>query len=206
MNNLKIISQNPDHYQLPQKNGGNEDPLRHTVENTRAMDAAKLERVLAKPFIACFDGHNKGVWNIIKAYFTAITFIIWYKRWSTHNLNGICVDASAGEIFTTIGQGSQLKHWNLPEEVDGDLSDPSHSIPVQFIPHSILHLPVEASIMASCASGRSVFLLDTQQKAPLMKIVMSLRTFMESKRSFYIYSASDVYNVYIVDMRNLKSD
>jgi WD repeat and SOF domain-containing protein 1 len=94
MNNLKIkvISRNPDHYQretkhdiykVPQKNGGNEDPLRHTVENTRAMDAAKLERVLAKPFIACFDGHNKGVWNIIKAYFTAITFIIWYKRWSS---------------------------------------------------------------------------------------------------------------------------
>jgi hypothetical protein len=48
-------------YKVPQKNGGNEDRLRHAVEYTRGMNAAKLERVFSKPFVACFDGHNEGV-------------------------------------------------------------------------------------------------------------------------------------------------
>uniref|UniRef100_A0A914QMX0 Uncharacterized protein n=1 Tax=Panagrolaimus davidi TaxID=227884 RepID=A0A914QMX0_9BILA len=70
MNNLeiKVISRNPDQCETkhdickePQKNGGNGNPLRHIVEYTRAMDAAKLERVFAEPYIACFDGYNEGV-------------------------------------------------------------------------------------------------------------------------------------------------
>jgi WD repeat and SOF domain-containing protein 1 len=277
MNNLriKVISRNPDHYQretkhdiykVPQKNGGNEDPLRHAVEYTRAMNAAKLERVFAKPFIACFDGHNEGV-GVLSKHPLRLSHLLsgardgQVKIWrlsnkkclgtiQAHNgpVNGISVDGSIGEIFTTIGQDSQLKHWNLPEEFDGDLSEPTHSIPLQFVPHSISHLynstdfviagegisvwklyrdspvrtydvgpntvhsircsPVEASVMAGCASDRSIFLLDTRQKAPLTKMVMSLRTNNISWNpieAFTFTAASDDYNVYTFDMRNLKS-
>jgi WD repeat and SOF domain-containing protein 1 len=38
-----------------------QDPFRHQVEYTRALNAAKLERVFAKPFLASFDGHNEAV-------------------------------------------------------------------------------------------------------------------------------------------------
>uniref|UniRef100_A0AC35GP86 Uncharacterized protein n=1 Tax=Panagrolaimus sp. PS1159 TaxID=55785 RepID=A0AC35GP86_9BILA len=50
-----------DIYEVPQKIEGKKDPIRHIVEYTRAMDAAKLERVFAEPSIAYFDGHNEGV-------------------------------------------------------------------------------------------------------------------------------------------------
>jgi hypothetical protein len=39
---------------------------------------------------------------------------------------GFPVDPSVDEIFTTIGQDSQLKLWNLPEEFDVDLSEHIH--------------------------------------------------------------------------------
>uniref|UniRef100_A0A914QBN9 Uncharacterized protein n=1 Tax=Panagrolaimus davidi TaxID=227884 RepID=A0A914QBN9_9BILA len=219
---IKVISRNPDHYlretkhdiyKVPQKNGGNEYPLRHTVEYT--MNAAKLERVFAKSFIACFDGYNEGV-GVLSKHPLRLSHLLsgardgQVKIWrlskkkclrtiQAHNgpVNGIYVD----EIFRTTGQDSQLKLWNLSEEFDGDLSEPTHSIPLQFVPHSISHLynstdfviagegisvwklyrdsplriydvgpdtvhsircsPVEASVMAGCASDRSIFLLDT---------------------------------------------
>lgn len=43
------------------------DPFRHQVEYTRALNAAKLERVFAKPFIASLAGHNDAV-HILKKH------------------------------------------------------------------------------------------------------------------------------------------
>uniref|UniRef100_A0A914QNQ0 Uncharacterized protein n=1 Tax=Panagrolaimus davidi TaxID=227884 RepID=A0A914QNQ0_9BILA len=131
MNNLKIkvISDHYEHetkhdtYKVHQKNGGNEDPLRHAVEYTHAMNAAKLERVFAKPFIACLDGHNEGV-GILSKHTLRLSNLLWCKGdqikiWRLLNKkclqsieahNGM-VSISVGEIFTIIVQDSQLKHW-----------------------------------------------------------------------------------------------
>jgi WD repeat and SOF domain-containing protein 1 len=73
--------------------------------------------------------------------------------------------------------------------------------------HSIRCRPVDAYVMAGCASDRSIFLLDTRQKAPLTKMVMSLRTNNISWypiEAFTFIAASDDYSVYFVDMRELK--
>lgn len=37
------------------------DPFRAQTEYTRALNATKLERVFAKPFVASLDGHLEGV-------------------------------------------------------------------------------------------------------------------------------------------------
>lgn len=68
---IKVISRNPDEYQRETKhdifkaprsyNALAQDPFRHQIEYTRALNAAKLERVFAMPFIASFDGHNEAV-------------------------------------------------------------------------------------------------------------------------------------------------
>ena len=43
----------------------NYDPALHPLETpreyTRALNAVKLERVFAKPFVGCLDGHRDGV-------------------------------------------------------------------------------------------------------------------------------------------------
>lgn len=38
-----------------------QDPFRAQTEYTRALNATKLERVFAKPFVASLDGHLEGV-------------------------------------------------------------------------------------------------------------------------------------------------
>lgn len=43
-----------------------EDPFRHQVEYTRALNSAKLERTFAKPFICALEGHNDGVHTLAK--------------------------------------------------------------------------------------------------------------------------------------------
>lgn len=51
------------------------DPFRHQVEYTRALNAAKLERVFAKPFIAAFDGHNEAV-HLLKKHPTRLSTVL----------------------------------------------------------------------------------------------------------------------------------
>ncbi len=64
---VKVLSRNPDKYtretsldlhKLPR----NYDPALHPFESqreyTRALNAVKLERVFAKPFLAALDGHS----------------------------------------------------------------------------------------------------------------------------------------------------
>lgn len=67
---VKVLSRNPDRYsretsldihKLPR----NYDPALHPFEAqreyTRALNAVKLERVFAKPFLASLDGHSDMV-------------------------------------------------------------------------------------------------------------------------------------------------
>uniref|UniRef100_A0A7E4W722 Sof1 domain-containing protein n=1 Tax=Panagrellus redivivus TaxID=6233 RepID=A0A7E4W722_PANRE len=272
---VKVLSRNPDHYQretkndifkVPVRNGGKEDPLRHAVEYTRALNAAKLERVFAKPFIGSFDGHNEGV-SVLAKHPLRLGYLFsgardgQVKIWRLSNrkclsttqahagpVNGISVDGVSGELFATIGQDAQLKHWNLAENIVQDLGEPAHSVPLSYVPHSISHLydstdfvvsgegisywklhrdtpvrtydlgpntvhsvrssPVEATIVAGCASDRSVFLLDTRQKYPVHRIVMSLRPnniCWNPIEAYNFVAASDDYNLYGFDMRNMSA-
>jgi DDB1- and CUL4-associated factor 13 len=45
------------------------------VEYTRALNAAKLERVFAKPFLASFDGHNEAV-HLMEKHPTRLSTIL----------------------------------------------------------------------------------------------------------------------------------
>ncbi|XP_015272443.1 PREDICTED: DDB1- and CUL4-associated factor 13-like, partial [Gekko japonicus] len=67
---VKVLSRNPDDYvretkQDLQRVPRNYDPALHPFEvpreYTRALNATKLDRVFAKPFIASLDGHRDGV-------------------------------------------------------------------------------------------------------------------------------------------------
>ena len=70
---VKLLERNPDNYVRSSKQEINRiqrnvDPDLHPFEfareYTRALNAAKLDRVFAKPFIASLDGHSDGVYCI----------------------------------------------------------------------------------------------------------------------------------------------
>ena len=67
---VKVLSRNPEDYlrgstseinRLPRNLDPDLHPFEAAREYTRALNAAKLERVFAKPFLASLDGHNDGV-------------------------------------------------------------------------------------------------------------------------------------------------
>jgi len=72
---VKVISRNPEDYirgsskeihKLPRNLNPDLHPFEAAREYTRALNAAKLERVFAKPFIASLDGHADGVNCLIR--------------------------------------------------------------------------------------------------------------------------------------------
>jgi WD repeat and SOF domain-containing protein 1 len=49
---------------VPRNYAVTEHPFQEAREYVRAMNAVKLERVFAKPFVAGLDGHRDGVHRI----------------------------------------------------------------------------------------------------------------------------------------------
>ncbi|XP_047530167.1 DDB1- and CUL4-associated factor 13 [Vanessa atalanta] len=72
---IKVISRNPEDYlratkrdihKIPRNYDPNLHPLEGPREYVRALNAVKLERVFAKPFIGNLDGHTDGVSTLAK--------------------------------------------------------------------------------------------------------------------------------------------
>lgn len=67
MPKIKVLSRNPDDYvretkhdihKMPRNYAPDVHPMAQAREYVRALNATKLERVFAKPFIASLDGHT----------------------------------------------------------------------------------------------------------------------------------------------------
>lgn len=80
------------------------------------------------------------------------------SRVNKFNFLGISIDDVGGDVFVSVGQDSQLKHWQLPDDIDSDLSDPVHSIPLSDVPHSISHVAKSTDFVVS-GDGISVWKL-----------------------------------------------
>ncbi|VDM54502.1 unnamed protein product [Angiostrongylus costaricensis] len=110
-----------------------EDPFRAQTEYTRALNATKLERVFAKPFVATLDGHVEGV-HILAKHPSRPSIVLsgardgQVKVWAlarrhclatfqTHcgPVNGISVDTATGDSFVTVGQDCAINRWRLPQ-------------------------------------------------------------------------------------------
>ena len=72
---IKVLSRNPVHYMRATKNDIHKvvrnysphiHPFSASREYIRALNATKLDRVFAKPFIVSLDGHRDGVYCIAK--------------------------------------------------------------------------------------------------------------------------------------------
>lgn len=238
---MKVISRNPDEYLREtkldiHKAPRNYDPSLHPFEAAReyvqALNATKLERVFAKPFLGSLDGHRDGVSCFAKhptslASLTSGSYdgdiCVWdlatrnkIKHFNAHEgfVRGITYTTS-GSHFISCGDDKTIKLWNSDHSADRDDEEPVNTIlsrtvvtgithhrrqnifatsgevcnlweesrnePLKTLKwgvdtlHSVAFNQVEASILAACASDRSIILYDMREAKPLRKVVMTLR-------------------------------
>ncbi|XP_071966100.1 DDB1- and CUL4-associated factor 13-like [Antedon mediterranea] len=137
---VKVLCRNPDDYVRDtkkdiQKVHRNYDPSLHPFEApreyVRALNATKLERVFAKPFLGSLDGHTDSVQCLAKHPMSLSTLLsgscngelkIWNlanrkcsKTLTAHTgfVRGICIDSKAS-YFLSVGDDQTIKQWSLP--------------------------------------------------------------------------------------------
>lgn len=81
---VKVLSRNPhdyirersqDMHRLPRNTDPQQHPFEAAREYTRALNATKLERVFAKPFVGALDGHSDGV-NCLAKHPKQLSYIL----------------------------------------------------------------------------------------------------------------------------------
>lgn len=138
---MKVLSRNPadyirecksDIHKIPRNLDPSLHPFESAREYTRALNAAKLERVFAKPFVGSLDGHTDGV-NCMAKFRKSLSLLLsgscdgevklWnlprrecIKSFAAHSgfVRGLAVVPS-GAFFISIGDDKLIKHWSLRE-------------------------------------------------------------------------------------------
>ncbi|XP_043363397.1 DDB1- and CUL4-associated factor 13 isoform X2 [Dermochelys coriacea] len=190
---VKVLSRNPDDYiretkQDLQRVPRNYDPALHPFEvpreYMRALNATKLERVFAKPFLASLDGHRDGVNCMAKHPHSLSTILsgacdgevkIWNltKRECIRTLQahegfvrGICA-RFCGTSFFTVGDDKTVKHWKMDGPGYGGEEEPLHTILGKTVYTGIDHHWKEA-VFATC--GHQVDIWDEQRTSPICSL------------------------------------
>lgn len=230
----------------------------------RALNATKLERVFAKPFLGNLDGHRDGVFCFANnptnlSELTSGAYDGEIRLWNLQDLkcqrnfighNGFVRGITYtpdGNNFISVGDDKAVKTWktNVSEDEEIEptytflsrtsLSGISHhkseplfatcgevcqlwetgrSEPLNILKwgvdnlNSISFNPIESSIIASCASDRSIILYDKRNTQPIRKVVMTMRCNSLSwnpMEAFVFTVANEDYNSYTFDTRHLKN-
>lgn len=271
---VKMISRNPDNYvretKLQQhKMPRNYDPSLHPLEGpreyVRALNATKLDRVFAKPFVCNLSGHRDGVSCFGKhpkqlstlatgAYDGEVRIWDLANRISSRNfvahdgfVRGIAYTQNGGRIFT-VGDDKTIKVWKAeaPEVGEDEVPvntilskfglhgishnrrdnkfatcgevcaiwDERHNDPLKTLKwgvdtlHTISYNPVETSILACCASDRSIILYDQREAQPLRKVVLTMKSnklAWNPMEAFNFTVANEDCNLYTFDTRKLQT-
>jgi len=162
---VKVLSRNPDDYLRETKQDihkvqRNYDPALHPLETpreyTRALNAVKLERVFAKPFIGCLDGHRDAV-QCLGKHPSKLSWLysgacdgelrLWdvahrklLRSVQAHDgfVRGIAF-SNEGNSFYTVGDDKLIKQW-AAEATDGsDLKTPINTIVTKTMLTGITH-------------------------------------------------------------------
>ncbi|XP_054564639.1 DDB1- and CUL4-associated factor 13 isoform X2 [Eptesicus fuscus] len=217
---VKMLSRNPDNYVREtkldlQRVPRNYDPTLHPFEvpreYVRALNATKLERVFAKPFLASLDGHRDGV-NCLAKYPKSLATVVSgacdgeVRIWNLTKRNcirtiqahegfvrGICT-RFCGSSFFTVGDDKTVKQWKMDGPGFGEEEEPLHTI------------LGKTFLLGSCASDRNIVLYDMRQATPLKKVILDMRTntiCWNPMEAFIFTAANEDYNLYTFDMRAL---
>ena len=129
----------------PRNTSAEVHPFAQSREYRRALNATKLDRVFAKPFIGALDGHTDGVWCSASPHDSLVQFIsgscdgevrVWDLAsrkcvWSiaAHRgiVKGVSVAPGGTDFFVSAGDDSQVKLWGIAKGMSAYSSSSSSS-------------------------------------------------------------------------------
>nr|XP_011729882.2 DDB1- and CUL4-associated factor 13 [Macaca nemestrina] len=225
---VKMLSRNPDNYVREtkldlQRVPRNYDPTLHPFEvpreYVRALNATKLERVFAKPFLASLDGHRDGVNCLAKHPKNLATILsgacdgevrIWnltqrncIRTIQAHEgfVRGICT-RFCGTSFFTVGDDKTVKQWKMDGPGYGEEEEPLHTILGKTVYTGIDHHWKEA-VFATC--GQQVDIWDEQRTNPICSMTWGFDSISSVKfnpvETFLLGSCASDRNIVLYDMR-----
>ena len=190
---VKVLCRNPQDYVRQTKSDihrvpRNLDPALHPLEGpreyVRALNATKLDRVFAKPFVGSLVGHTDGVYCMCKHPKKLSVLLSGscdgeIRIWSlarqeslmavpahTGFVRGLCMN-SDGSSFISVGEDKIIKQWQYPEEQEVEQSEDFE--PVSTILGKSVFLGVDhhwrEPIFATC--GEKVDVFDESRSEPV---------------------------------------
>ncbi|XP_017776905.1 PREDICTED: DDB1- and CUL4-associated factor 13 [Nicrophorus vespilloides] len=270
---IKVLSRDPNQYIRETKSEThklkrNFDPKLHQFEAAReyvrALNATKLDKVFAKPFIGNLDGHRDSI-SCISKHPTSLSLLlsgayngelrVWdipqkkcIREIQAHDgvLRGISY-TNDGQHFFSIGDDKNIKMWSSQAPLRPEDEEPANTILSKSIISGISHHftedkfatcgevcqlweesrnssiktyewgvdtlhdvafnPVQSNLLGACAADRSIILYDIRETKPLRKLVMALKSnkiCWNPMEAFNFTVASEDFNLYTFDTRNLK--
>uniref|UniRef100_A0A3B5MG96 DDB1- and CUL4-associated factor 13 n=1 Tax=Xiphophorus couchianus TaxID=32473 RepID=A0A3B5MG96_9TELE len=197
---VKVLSRNPDDYVRETKHDiqrvpRNYDPSLHPFEvsreYTRALNATKLERVFAKPFLASLDGHRDGVNCLAKHPRSLSTLLsgscdgevkVWnltkhecVRTLQAHEgfVRGMVV-RYCGSSFFTIGDDKTIKHWKMEAPGYGEEEEPLNTILGKAVFTGLDHHQ-KSAVFATCS--HQVDIWDEQRSTPIRSFTWGVDSF-----------------------------
>jgi len=236
---VKVLKRNVADYVRESKNdihklNRNYNPVEHPFEAEReykrALNAVKLEKVFAKPFLGSLDGHRDGLTSLAKHPSSLSTICsvdasgearVWnlttrkcVANWAAHNgvIRGVTFTPD-GESILTVGDDKTIKSWSTSNWSD----IPSETIISKGMVNGISH-GVKSDFFATCGEatqlwtkGRAVptrtfqWGVDTVHHVKFNPVEKHLLGAAASDRSILLYDTREVGAVRKVVM-NLKSN
>ncbi|XP_074997401.1 DDB1- and CUL4-associated factor 13 isoform X2 [Calonectris borealis] len=225
---VKVLSRNPDDYVREtkldlQRVPRNYDPALHPFEvpreYTRALNATKLERVFAKPFLSSLDGHRDGV-NCMAKHPKSLSTVLSgacdgeVKIWNltkrqcirtvqAHEgfVRGMCA-RFCGTSFFTVGDDKTVKQWKMEGLEYGEEEEPIHTILGKTVYTGIDHHWKEA-VFATC--GHQVDIWDEQRTSPMCSLTWGFDSISSVKfnpiETYLLGSCASDRNIVLYDMR-----
>uniref|UniRef100_A0A8C4QCL7 DDB1- and CUL4-associated factor 13 n=1 Tax=Eptatretus burgeri TaxID=7764 RepID=A0A8C4QCL7_EPTBU len=190
---VKMLSRNPDDYlratkrdmqRVPRNYDSKLHPMEAPREYVRAMNAAKLERVFAKPFIASLDGHHDGISCLAKHPCSLSTLLSGscdgeVRFWDltrraciraiqahTGMTSGITVHPS-GSCFISVGADKQIRRWSMNGPAVGKPEEPLNAIVGKTVMSGVDHHWCR-DLFATC--GERVDLWDEHRSTPVRSL------------------------------------
>uniref|UniRef100_A0A2R5L3U4 Putative sof1-like rrna processing protein n=1 Tax=Ornithodoros turicata TaxID=34597 RepID=A0A2R5L3U4_9ACAR len=187
---VKVLSRNPDDYLRETKHDihkvqRNYDPKLHPFEEcreyTRALNAVKLEKIFAKPFIGNLDGHRDGV-QVLHKHPKSLSHVVSgscdgeVKIWSLPQRKCVrTIQAHRGMVrgltflndghsFLTIGDDKNIKMWSGEAPSMGETEEPLNTTITKGVLMGISHHYKENQF-ATC--GETVHLWEEERSEPL---------------------------------------
>lgn len=202
---VKVISRNPDNYVRETKKDihrvfRNYDAAQHPFEGAReyvrALNATKLERVFAKPFVGNLDGHKDGISALAKhpkslSILLSGSYDGEVKLWNVpaqecmqsvlcHSgyVRGITF-SNDGSRFFTIGDDKAIKMWDSGiADSEEDQHEPLNTILGKTVVTSISH-NYEEPFFAT--AGESCHIWEETRNAPIKTLQWGVDTLYDIK-------------------------